>query len=675
MFKNLSIGLKLSMGFGFILLGLVLISMLSSRTLRQLNHSMSRVIEEDFALISNTDEAVILMLESRRNEKDFLMRLDEKYVKQHDETSLRLLKTLGLITQQEYAASIDQATAAVQAYRELFALVVASWKEKGYTENLGLRGQMRGAVHEMEKTVTGTDLASLLQMRRREKDYMMRGTGVEKWQKTVADMRAIKDSAELAVYEKKFLELVAQDTKIKEHIGNMRVHIHTIEPIFSDLKEQVGQLVSAKTAQANLEMDRRQGFLWVIQIITVAVGILIAMLTARKITRPLREVHSGISKLRDGDLQDQFKYKSKDEIGEVITALQAVMMSLREALMANRVDWDEIGARKQQLQQAQLDKAQAEEFVEKVNQILNTVEYASKGDLSLQCQVIGDDSCGQISEGLNKFLNVLRGSMLNVGEKAGALEQSSGELADLSQEMEGSVEEAATTTEMLAAASKEVGETLVQISVAQEQMGGTVSEIALKAQEASEMAAAAAKKVESTNKLVEELGINSRKIGQVLDVITSIAGQTNLLALNATIEAASAGEAGRGFAVVAGEVKNLAKQTTESAQNIGGKIGAIQRSTNDTIKAIEETGKLIMDINEIQAIIAVAVEEQSATTKEISGNVNHATKGAGEITDSIGNVVNFADQTQIGARNVAGSARTLSSLAREMNLLVADYKT
>ena len=124
-----------------------------------------------------------------------------------------------------------------------------------------------------------------------------------------------------------------------------------------------------------------------------------------------------------------------------------------------------------------------------------------------------------------------------------------------------------------------------------------------------------------------KLGESSAEIGNVIKVITSIAQQTNLLALNATIEAARAGEAGKGFAVVANEVKELAKQTAKATEDISRKIEAIQEDTKGAVEAIAQIGKIINQINDIQNTIASAVEEQTATTGEISRNVTRGGQG------------------------------------------------
>ena len=177
---------------------------------------------------------------------------------------------------------------------------------------------------------------------------------------------------------------------------------------------------------------------------------------------------------------------------------------------------------------------------------------------------------------------------------------------------------------------------------------------------AAALTQAAVEDAASTAHLVQELSGAAARIGDVVTMITSIAGQTNLLALNATIEAARAGEAGRGFAVVAAEVKELASQTARATDEIGGHIGRIQASTDHAVSAIGRIGGRIQEISAVATLIAAAVEEQGAATREIARNVTEAASSAGEVTSSISGVADAANQTGTAADQVLSSASELS---------------
>ena len=187
------------------------------------------------------------------------------------------------------------------------------------------------------------------------------------------------------------------------------------------------------------------------------------------------------------------------------------------------------------------------------------------------------------------------------------------------------------------------------------------------------MAATAVQIAERTNSTVGKLGESSAEIGKVIKVITSIAGQTNLLALNATIEAARAGDAGRGFAVVANEVKELAKETARATEEIGRKIDAIQSDTRGAVEAILQIGSIINQINDFQGTIASAVEEQTATTNEMSRNLVEVAKGSVDIAENISSLTQAAESTSRGANDTLKSSEDSARMATELQSLVSRF--
>ena len=269
----------------------------------------------------------------------------------------------------------------------------------------------------------------------------------------------------------------------------------------------------------------------------------------------------------------------------------------------------------------------------------------------------------------------VQGVLKRVADNATALTGASRQLGEVSQQMAANAEETATQAGVASAAAEQVSHSVATVATAAEEMGASIKEIARSAHDAAKVATSAVKVAEKTNATVAKLGESSAEIGNVVKVITSIAQQTNLLALNATIEAARAGEAGKGFAVVANEVKELAKQTARATEDIGRKIEAIQTDTRGAVEAIGQIGQIIAKINDLQNTIASAVEEQTATTGEISRSVTEAARGSSEIAQNITGVAQAARGTTEGASDTKKAADGLSQVALELQKLVGQFKS
>jgi methyl-accepting chemotaxis protein len=218
-------------------------------------------------------------------------------------------------------------------------------------------------------------------------------------------------------------------------------------------------------------------------------------------------------------------------------------------------------------------------------------------------------------------------------------------------------EELSTT---VASAAEQASANVQSVASASEEMTSSVNEISRQVQQSAGIAGEAVTQAQQTNERVTQLSEAASRIGDVVELINSIAGQTNLLALNATIEAARAGEAGRGFAVVASEVKSLAEQTARATGDIAEQIKGIQTATGFSVDSIKQISGTIVQISEISASIASAVEEQGAATQEITRNVQQAARGTTEVATNITDVQRGSSETGAASSQVLSSAQALS---------------
>ena len=248
-----------------------------------------------------------------------------------------------------------------------------------------------------------------------------------------------------------------------------------------------------------------------------------------------------------------------------------------------------------------------------------------------------------------------------VGGIVGAVSTNSTQLKASATSLTSTAGRAQEMATMVAAASEEASTNVQSVASATEELSTSVNEISRQVQESARMAGEAVGQARTTTGRVGELSKAAARIGDVVELINTIAGQTNLLALNATIEAARAGEAGRGFAVVASEVKALAEQTAKATGEIGHQIASIQSATGESVTAIRDISATIERLSEISSTIAAAVEEQGAATQEIARNVQQAAQGTGQVSSNIVDVQRGASETGSASSQVLSAAQSLAT--------------
>ncbi|MBO1751291.1 methyl-accepting chemotaxis protein [Actinotalea sp. BY-33] len=309
-----------------------------------------------------------------------------------------------------------------------------------------------------------------------------------------------------------------------------------------------------------------------------------------------------------------------------------------------------------------------------VSSVQRSLEAMADGDLTVPADVSTRDEIGRMATALTTAQASLRATLAGVVERAAALDGTSREMASSAHEVSSGAADQQVRTEMVAASAEEVSRNVQSVAAGTEQMGASIREIAQSADDAATVANEAVALSGKASTTVADLGASSAEIGDVVKVITSIAGQTNLLALNATIEAARAGEAGKGFAVVAGEVKELAQESARAAEDIAQRIAGNAERTEAAITAIEDITQVVNRISDYQTTIASAVEEQTATTAEMARSITEAATGSTEIAGTIAEVAGGARASSEHAEHMGGRSDDVATMAAQLREQVGRFR-
>ncbi len=302
------------------------------------------------------------------------------------------------------------------------------------------------------------------------------------------------------------------------------------------------------------------------------------------------------------------------------------------------------------------------------------VSALARGDLSRRSDVRSRDELGRMAHALDDAVTTIRSSMETIGGNAHALASAATRLSTVSAEIADATHGTEARGASASTEAEEIARNVQTVAAGSEEMGLSIREISRNTSEAAQIAAVAVSEAAHATDSVRRLGASSTEIGNVIKLITSIAEQTNLLALNATIEAARAGDAGKGFAVVASEVKDLAQETARATEDISARVAAIQQDTTGAVDVINRISEVIGKINEYQTTIASAVEEQTATTQEMSRSIGEVASSSHRIAGHISDVSTATSASVQGVQQAREASAEVARAAEELRTLVGAFR-
>ena len=398
-------------------------------------------------------------------------------------------------------------------------------------------------------------------------------------------------------------------------------------PLRADLRglvERLDQTMVADSAAATVAINasfwRTLGFTTISSLLALGIGLWLMLAGA---ARPIGRITARMEALREGDKESPVPDAGRsDEVGRMATALENFRLAAQEQ--------DRMAAVLAAEQKARQARAERVEIL-------------------------------------------VRGFEAEAADALRIVASASTELNATAGEMQGNAQDAEERAVSLAAAAEEASANVQTVAASAEEMAASIAEVARQVTEGARVASQASKDARETSEAVGALAEGAQKIGEVVRIISDIAGQTNLLALNATIEAARAGDAGKGFAVVASEVKTLANQTAKATEQIGAQIHAIQADTERAVAAIRSIAITIAAMDATTAQVAAATEEQAAATREIGRAVAEAAIGTRDVSRFAGGVTEGATQTGAAASQVRAASGELAQRAEALRGQVDEF--
>jgi methyl-accepting chemotaxis protein len=588
------------------------------------------------------DEGVqVALLQARRHEKDFLLRSDQKLLSAHAEAvegAQRGIDTLITRLAQRPALldMLQSVKTGIGLYAAAFNEMAKTSMAVGLNEDQGLLGELRGSVHDVEQKLELLQVPaaqiSMLMMRRHEKDFMARldpQYGVQLKAELPKFITAVNAAtvpadvrqdllAKMSAYQDVFARFMAGVLVREKATKQLSAIYADLEPRLITLDKAINAEATAAASEAAAQTTYTDRVMLMSLAVIFAVVAGASWTIGLGIRRPIGLLTAAMSLLAKKDWRTEVPGTDrKDELGDMARAV-AVFKS-------NGAEGDRLAAEQEAARDSRARRQDA------------------------------------MDRHTKDFGDTMTGVMASLAGAVDGLRRASDAMSDASQAVH---QQASGTADGASKSSQD----LTAVAAAVEELTASVEEITRQVATAATVARQAVDRAESSRGTMQSLSEATARIGDVVHLISDIAGQTNLLALNATIEAARAGEAGKGFAVVAGEVKALAAQTAKATAEIGSQIDTVRGATGDAVSAMTEIGGIIGKMDEVAAAISAAVEQQSATTREIASSIQAVSGATAQTAQAMTHVVEVADtagtassEVQTGATQIGREAETLRS--------------
>jgi methyl-accepting chemotaxis protein len=688
--KNINISVKIFGGFGLVIGLLLLVGLTGWLNLSSGNTDFQRY--RSIALQTNQAGRVQAnLLEARLAVKNFIIDANQTNIAAVNERAAKALELNKQFSQLVHAENKSQVIATTEndlnRYQSAFSEVtnLQARRDEVVNNALDVIGPqierklteiMLSAFSDNDAVAAfraGTVQRNLLLMRLYATKFLVTND-VSAYERTLAEANEMRKNHDEMLRElnnptrrqlaKDVSELQVQYVEAFEAVNRA---INSRNDIIKNTLDRIGPKVAGDLEELKLSIKKEQDTLGpeavaaseravIITIIVSLIGLLIGAFAAwaigNGITRPITAITQAMNALAGGNKETAIPGQDhKDEVGLMASAVQV--------FKENMIQSDELRQQQKQAEAEEADRLLQERQAKEEQARLDRAREQEQTELDRQRS------------------EKLQASIMNfdtkIGELLGSVAEASNDLKNASNAMRDIAAESDNQSGEAASASERASSNVSSVAAASEEMAASVQEITRQVAKSSEKTNQAADQAASTNTLVQNLATNVSEIDDVVRIINDIADQTNLLALNATIEAARAGDAGKGFAVVASEVKALANQTGQATDSIQQKINVVQDMSSQASSGMDEMVSVFNETSEISGSIAAAVEEQNASTSEISQAAGEAANGTGNVTSNIGRLRDGVQSVRSTSEQVYDASETLAGKSQELRSVIESF--